>query len=63
MSLSDIEAKMNIFRIALANLRFPRNADESVKLAEQAIADASIGGAGVDITTATGLLSARYRPV
>ena len=33
---------MNIFRIALANIRFPQNADESVWLAEQAIAGASI---------------------
>jgi predicted amidohydrolase len=32
---------MNIFRIALANLRFPQNADESVSLAEEAIAEAS----------------------
>lgn len=32
---------MNIFRIALANIRFPQNADESVWLAEHAIADSS----------------------
>ena len=38
---------MNIFRIALANLRFPQTADESVKLAEQAIADASVEHADV----------------
>jgi predicted amidohydrolase len=33
---------MNTFRIALANLRFPSTPAESVKLAEQAIAQASI---------------------
>lgn len=38
---------MNIFRIALANLRFPQSADESVNLAEQAIADASVERADV----------------
>ena len=32
---------MNDFRIALANLRFPCDASESVALAEQAIAQAS----------------------
>ena len=36
-----------MFRIALANLRFPASAAESVRLAEQAIADASREGAGV----------------
>lgn len=38
---------MNIFRIALANLRFPRNAEESVSLAERAIAEASVERADV----------------
>ena len=38
---------MNIFRIALANLRFPATPEESVTLAEQAIARASIEGAGL----------------
>jgi predicted amidohydrolase len=33
---------MDIFRIALANIRFPDTPEESVKLAEQAIAQASI---------------------
>jgi len=33
---------MNTFRIALANLRFPATPEESVALAEQAIAQASI---------------------
>jgi len=38
---------MNLFRIALANLRFPATPAESVTLAEQAIAQASIEGAGI----------------
>src|SRR5438132_14416629 len=38
---------MNTFRIALANLRFPATPEESVTLAEQAIAQASIERAGV----------------
>jgi predicted amidohydrolase len=38
---------MNTFRIALANIRFPATPDESVSLAEQAIAQASIEGAGL----------------
>ena len=38
---------MNIFRIALANLRFPATPQESVGLAEQAIADAAKERAGV----------------
>lgn len=33
---------MSTFRIALANLRFPNSPDESVTLAEQAIAEASL---------------------
>src|SRR5437588_7913820 len=33
---------MDAFRIALANLRFPASAEESVTLAEQAIAEASL---------------------
>lgn len=33
---------MNTFRIALANIRFPATPEESVTLAEQAIAQASI---------------------
>ena len=36
-----------MFRIALANIRFPATPDESVMLAEQAIAQASIEGAGL----------------
>src|SRR4029077_7266555 len=36
-----------MFRIALANIRFPATPDESVTLAEQAIAQASIERAGV----------------
>jgi predicted amidohydrolase len=38
---------MNRFRIALANLRFPATPEESVTLAEQAIAQASIEHAGL----------------
>jgi len=38
---------MNLFRIALANLRFPATPEESVALAEQAIAQASIERAGI----------------
>jgi predicted amidohydrolase len=38
---------VNIFRIALANLRFPASPEESVGLAEQAIADAAKERAGV----------------
>ena len=38
---------MNTFRIALANLRFPATPEESVTLAEQAIAQASIERAGI----------------
>ena len=38
---------MNAFRIALANLRFPATPKDSVTLAEQAIAQASIERAGI----------------
>jgi predicted amidohydrolase len=38
---------VNPFRIALANLRFPASADESVSLAEQAIRQASRAGARI----------------
>jgi len=38
---------MNAFRIALANLRFPATPEESVTLAEKAIAQASIERAGI----------------
>jgi len=38
---------MNSCRIALANIRFPVTREESVTLAEQAIAEASRGGAEV----------------
>jgi predicted amidohydrolase len=38
---------MSAFRIALANIRFPATPDESVTLAEQAIAQASIERAGL----------------
>ena len=38
---------MNPFRIALANLRFPATPEESVTLAEQAIAQASAERAGI----------------
>ena len=38
---------MDLFRIALANIRFPATPEESVTLAEQAIAQASIEHAGL----------------
>jgi predicted amidohydrolase len=38
---------MNTFRIALANIRYPATPEESVTLAEQAIAQASARGAGI----------------
>jgi len=38
---------MDLFRIALANLRFPATAEESVTLAEKAVAQASAAGAGL----------------
>src|SRR5262245_26055318 len=38
---------MNTFRIALANIRFPATPQESVTLAEQAIAQASVEHAGL----------------
>lgn len=38
---------MSTFRIALANLRFPASPEESVALAEQAITEARIKGAGL----------------
>jgi hypothetical protein len=34
--------KVDLFRIALANIRFPATPEESVTLVEQAIAQASI---------------------
>ncbi len=38
---------MALIRIALANIRFPKTAEESVLLASEAIADASKRGAGI----------------
>lgn len=38
---------MNTFRIALANIRFPATREESVALAQQAIAEATRGGAEI----------------
>src|ERR1700730_1101672 len=38
---------MSTFRIALANIQFPATPEESIALAEQAIAQASIEGAGL----------------
>jgi predicted amidohydrolase len=35
------------FRIALANSRFPESPAESVELARQAVAEASVAGAGI----------------
>jgi len=36
-----------VFRIALANLRYPDTPEESVRAAERAIAQASAAGAGI----------------
>ena len=38
---------MNRFKIALANVRFPRSPDESVSIAEEAIEQAAKAGAGI----------------
>jgi predicted amidohydrolase len=38
---------MNLFRIALANLRFPATPEESIRLTEEAILEAGRSGAGV----------------
>jgi predicted amidohydrolase len=38
---------MSTFRIALANLRFPKTPEDSLALAEQAVAQASAQGAGI----------------
>jgi predicted amidohydrolase len=38
---------MNLFRIALANIRFPETPEESVTLAEEAIARAAVKQAGI----------------
>src|SRR4051794_15924031 len=38
---------MDAFRIALANIRFPASPEESITLAKQAIAQASIEDAGI----------------
>lgn len=38
---------MSTFRVALANIRFPATPEESVTLAERAIAQAAIEGAGI----------------
>ncbi len=38
---------MSVFRIALANIRFPATAEESITLATQAIRDAGRAGAGI----------------
>jgi len=45
--VEDLNLQLNLFRIALANLRYPANADDSIALAEQAIARASVEGAGL----------------
>ncbi len=41
------DCQLNTFRIALANIRFPATPEESVALAEQAIAQASLERAGL----------------
>ena len=45
--LADGRHRMSTFRIALANLPFPATPEESIALAEQAIAQASIERAGL----------------
>src|SRR5271154_1865321 len=45
--LQDLIRPVKTFRIALANIRFPATPQESIELAEQAIAQASVEGAGV----------------
>jgi predicted amidohydrolase len=42
-----LATQINTYRIALANIRFPSTPDESVTLAEQAIAQASLKRAGL----------------
>lgn len=42
-----LHTRMNLFRIALANLPFPSTAEKSISSAEQAIAQASQEGAGI----------------
>ncbi|MEJ2008665.1 MAG: carbon-nitrogen hydrolase family protein [Acidobacteriota bacterium] len=41
------DGQMNMFRIALANLRFPATPQQSVALAEQAVAEAGAKGAAI----------------
>src|SRR5258708_2568281 len=43
----ELDYRANMFRIALANIRFPATPEESVTLAEQAIAQASVERAGL----------------
>src|SRR5215472_5886109 len=45
--ISAILSSMTTIRIALANIRYPATPDESVRLAEQAIAQAAVEGAGI----------------
>ncbi len=44
---SETVRPVNIFRIALANISFPPTPEDSVTLAEQAIAEASAAGSGI----------------
>src|ERR1700688_3099757 len=41
----DRDQQLNLFRIALANIRYPSSPEESIALAEQAIGRASVEGA------------------
>jgi predicted amidohydrolase len=43
----DRDQQLNLFRIALANIRYPSSPEESIALAEQAIGRASVEGAGL----------------
>jgi predicted amidohydrolase len=45
--MSHNEAKLNTFRIALANIRFPTTREESVMLAEEAVAQAGVERADI----------------
>jgi hypothetical protein len=47
--VDEMKGSKTLFRIALANLRFPATPEESVALAEQAITQASRDGAGYSV--------------
>lgn len=45
--MEDWNLQVNLFRIALANIRYPANPEESIALAEQAVGQASSEAAGL----------------